>query len=404
MEKRKPDFTPYPWQIAAWKDHSPVMLLTGSAGGGKSRLWAEKVHGFCLKHPNATCLLLRKAAEWCSKSITPFYQHIAGKQCTFKNGYFQYANGSTVYVGGMLDHKQREAVRSIGAEGGLDMAVLEEGNAFARLDFDELRARLRHQAAPWRQIIVSTNPDAPGHWIYTDLLTGGQASVHYSHAADNPANAPEYLATLAGLQGVLKDRLALGKWVQAEGAIYVNFDFATHVKVRPDSEMVRWHLALDEGYENPAVILLVGEDSDGRLHVKSEFYQSHVLQDVVIAECQKLSKLHKLSSIIVDDAAAGLIAALRKAGLYATGAKKGRVFDGIQVVQRRLTSAGDGRPRVTIAPECVNILGELPIYAWKPGSKDEPLKANDHALDALRYLSVALERPQGAFVWKPGGK
>jgi len=37
-----------------------VLLLTGSAGGGKSRIAAEKLHGFCLRYPGAFALLARK--------------------------------------------------------------------------------------------------------------------------------------------------------------------------------------------------------------------------------------------------------------------------------------------------------------------------------------------------------
>jgi len=118
-------FVPLPWQVAPWRDKAPILLLTGSAGGGKSRLAAEKVHGYCLKYPGATWLMLRKAREWASRSIVAFYREtVVGNDArvTFNKseGAFYYQNGSVVYSGGMLDDRQREAVRSIGGAGGLD--------------------------------------------------------------------------------------------------------------------------------------------------------------------------------------------------------------------------------------------------------------------------------------------
>src|SRR5689334_20727973 len=54
-------FAPLPWQVAPWRDRSRILLLTGAAGGGKSRLAGEKVHAYCLKYPGATALIARKA-------------------------------------------------------------------------------------------------------------------------------------------------------------------------------------------------------------------------------------------------------------------------------------------------------------------------------------------------------
>ena len=56
-------FEPWPWQTFPWRDKDPVMLLGGSAGGGKSRLAAEKIHGFLLHYANATAVVSRKAED-----------------------------------------------------------------------------------------------------------------------------------------------------------------------------------------------------------------------------------------------------------------------------------------------------------------------------------------------------
>lgn len=393
-------FRPLPWQIAPLNDRSPVMLLTGSAGGGKSRVAAEKIHAYCLKYPGATALILRKAREWNSRSVLPFFWHsVVGGEASgivFRRseGAFYYQNGSVVYTGGMLDERQREAIRSIGGEGGLDIVWMEEANAFTREDFEEVLGRLRHTAADWQQIILTTNPAGAKHWIKRDLIDGRQASVYYSSAADNPHNSPAYLERLNSLTGIMYQRLVLGRWVQAEGAVYDNFDRSIHVVERDESEMKEWYLALDEGYTNPAVILLVGQDADGRLHVAKEWYERGKLQETVVRQVVDWARQYNVTLVAVDAAAAGLIADIRNHGIPAIPSK-GRVLDGIQIIQNRLAIAGDGRPRLTVSAICENTIAEFETYVWRQDRIsgkpiDEPLKENDHAMDALRYLVIAL--------------
>jgi len=403
-------FTPLPWQVAPWQDTTPVLLLTGSAGGGKSRLAAEKIHGYCLAYPGATWLMLRKAREWCRHSLIPFYQQsVVGNDprvtLNRSEGVFHYANGSAVYTGGMLGDQQREAVRSIGGAGGLDGAWLEEGSAFTLRDYHEVLARIRHTAAPWRQVIITTNPDAPAHWINTELITGNGAAVYYSHATDNTHNAGDYLDNLNRLTGVLRQRLVEGQWVQAEGVVYDTFTLERHVTTRNPSQMARWYLTVDEGYTNPCAILLVGEDNDGRLHVANELYRAGLLQHEVVNRVRVWYEQHRVSEVYVDAAAAGLIAALQHAGVRAQPAK-GVVFDGIQLVQNRLALAGDGRPRLTVGPDCENLIAEFQTYAWNDKRADVPLKTDDHALDALRYLVWSRDHqphhaPAGEIITEP---
>ena len=82
--------------------------------------------------------------------------------------------------------------------------------------------------------------------------------------------------------------------------------------------------------------------------------------------------------IIVDSSAAGLIAALRNAGLDVQP-RTGLVLEGIKRLQE-LFSKG----KIIVNPSCVHTISELESYSWKDG-KDEPVKEMDHAMDAARY-------------------
>ena len=106
---------------------------------------------------------------------------------------------------------------------------MEEAVLFSEADFNEVIARMRGKAAPWTQIILSTNPDIPIHWINRRLIKQGEAATYYSGAQNNPYNPPEYINALKRLTGVQKDRLCDGKWVQAEGMVYEEFSGAIHL-------------------------------------------------------------------------------------------------------------------------------------------------------------------------------
>ena len=96
-------------------------------------------------------------------------------------------------------------------------------------------------------------------------------------------------------------------------------------------------------------------------------------------------------------------------GLGTTNADK-NVKDGIETVQRRLRPAGDGRPRVYFlrtalverdesleeARKPCSTLEEIPGYVWAPSPdgrpvKEEPVKINDHGMDAMRYICKELD-------------
>ena len=411
-----------PWQIAPWKDKSQVLLLTGSAGGGKSRLAAEKVNAYCWMYPGSTWLVMRKAREWTGHSIVPFlWETVMGKdtRITYNktDGSFHYPNDSMIYSGGMMDDKQRESVRSIGGAGGLDGAWLEEGNAFVRQDFEEVIGRVRHTAASWQQIILSTNPGPPSHWIYTDLIRGGGASVFYSHAKDNPYNSPAYLNNLEKLTGVMRDRLVLGKWVQAEGAIYDEYDPAIHMIDRDKCpEFIRRFRVVDFGYSNPFVCQWWGMDADGRLYRYREIYKTHYLVEDATKKIVELSKGEHIEATIADHDAEDR-ATMERHGVHTIAAKKD-VSPGIQAVKGRLAKQKDGKPRIYFVrgalvevdplledaklPTCTE--EELTGYAWaktpdgKP-NKEQPIKLNDHGCDDTRYMVMHLDSNTG---WSRG--
>lgn len=400
-------YAPLPWQVAPWRDRSRVLLLTGSAGGGKSRIAAEKLHGFCLRYPGAFALLARKTRVSMTKgSILFLKETIIGGDPAVKHyeskDYFQYRNGSILAYLGLEDEDQRERLKSIGPRGGVDLVWGEEATELEEADHNALLARLRGQAAPWRQLMYTCNPDAPTHWIYRRLIVGGEATVYYSGAVDNPHNPTDYLDTLGRLTGVEAQRLAGGQWVQATGLIYdvwldgpAGGNVTADAEYVPDGGPIFW--AVDDGYagqldpatnlytadSHPRVFLLCQERADGRLCVFAESYATQTLSDRHITEVLALG-YPAPDYAAVDKSAAELKGRLHAADIYTRNGAPD-VEESIKVARGWLAPDPNGWRRVLIHPRCTQLRAELASYR-RDAATGRPVKQFDHGPDALRYV------------------
>lgn len=413
MTKIIKPFNPLDWQKEVLRDTSFILLCTGSAGGGKSRVAAEKLHLFCQRYDNAMALMLRKTRESMTNSSVLFVEReIIGNASDVRHfpskHRFEYANGSILAYGGMKNEEQREQIRSIGQKGGVDIVWLEEANKFTEDDFNEVLGRMRGSTTFWRQILLTTNPDAPTHWIYQRLILGNEATVYYSSNADNPYNPLQYKEALAALTGVLKLRLQEGKWIQAEGTIYDEFKPSVHVIdwFEPPASWRRIR-SVDFGFTNPFVCQWLAIDEDERMYLYREVYHTKRIVEDHARQIKEFSKNETIEATISDHDAEDA-ETLKRYGIACTQAKKD-VSPGIQEVQSHLRISGDGRPRLFIMRGCLVETDtelearrkptcteeEFPGYVWQNKQlKEAPQKVDDHGMDAVRYAVMYLAKGQ----------
>lgn len=377
--------------------HDPEVILWGPSESGKTLAACWKAHLLCLKYPGLNGALVRKTQKSIYGSVLQTWKRVIKDAPVDPYGgekpeKYIYQNGSVIWVGGMDNpDKVLSSER--------DFIYVNQAEELALDDWEKITTRTTGRGAvmPYTQTFGDCNPGGSRHWI-RERARDGRLVLLESRHTDNPtlydesgaltAQGIRTMATLDALTGIRYKRLRLGQWATAEGAVYDMFDAATHIASRDRGEFQQFAMCQDEGYTNPSVILDIGIDADGRWHVFREFYRRGVLQNDIVKTALEWQEESGANIDAVDASAAGLIADLVNAGVCAVAAK-GRVLDGISTIQNMLKISGDGKPRLTVDPSCVNLINEFESYVWKP-EKDEPMKENDHALDALRYLADAM--------------
>ncbi|HET8906534.1 MAG TPA: phage terminase large subunit [Ktedonobacterales bacterium] len=398
------------------------VMLEGPANTGKSYSGLWKMHLAALKYPGMHGLLLRKTlVSLKASTLVTFRERILGPTSPVKfwsakgdeSAHYAYPNGSKIYVGGM-----DKAAKIMSTE--YDLVLWDEATDGAVEEWEALQTRLRYGVMPYQQAIACCNPQQPQHWL-NERANANQITRITSRHSDNPTVTAEYLTMLEGLTGVRRARLYLGQWAAAEGMVYEdswdasrNLIARSVVSKRPDDlygdcglphEWPRY-LAIDFGYTHPFVCQWWAEDHDGRLYRYRELYVTHRLVQDLAAQIISRSGWGKTNgdplpyAIITDHDAEDRATLERHLNMNTIAARKS-VSDGIQAVASRLRPAGDGKPRLYLlrdslierdsylqaAKKALCTEEEVESYIWNDRlRKEEPVKDNDHGMDALRYM------------------
>lgn len=422
------------------------VLMCGAAGTGKSRGVLEKLHAMCLlngvdaEHPRGLqALIVRKTHNsLTSTGLVTYKQHVAAEALETglvqwyggsgaEPAQFRYSNGSCIKVGGMDN-----PTKIMSSE--YDVIFVQEATELSITDWEKLTSRLRNGRISFQQLLADCNPEGPDHWLKL-RCDEGKTRMLYSMHADNPmlfddqgAATPageRYLARLNNLTGVRKLRLLGGMWAAAEGVIYERWDPAVHLsdRKRLPAEWQRiW--GIDFGYVNPFVWQMWAIDPDGRMWLEKEIYQTQMLVEDIwrqkilpaITMADGVTwKYPKPDWIVTDHDAEDRATFERHSGMRTVAALKD-VSPGIQAMQKRMVMQRDGKPRLLVCRDSlyerdprlreaslpIGFAGEVTGYVWKerPQSSsarqekpapDEPLKLNDHSLDAARYVAAQLD-------------
>lgn len=381
---------------------APIAVIQGGAGCGKTYAEACLVAQLAEAHPGSRGAFLAPNYPQLRQAFSPHFTALLAQSGLSERVAWQKAdnvvtwhNGSQVFMRSVQDP---EAIL------GLDLAwaVCDELGLWRARAWDYLQSRLRQPGYP-HIIRGGYTPKGAAHWTAEKLVPGPEVEIIRATMMDNPSVTPDVIERLRrefGEGSPLWLQEVLGQIVAWEGLVY-EFDQERHVaEPGRDQVFTVTYGGVDWGWENPGAIVIVAVDTEDVAWVLRELVESHQPIDAYWArEAVDLQRRYNVVSWECDPSSPENIDALRRAGVRAKGAMN-RVLPGIQSVGARFSS-----DRIRISPDCPHLIGELRSYTWRQRSDgttipDEPVKANDHACDALRYAIMGLSAPRTTATWR----
>jgi phage terminase large subunit len=263
-----------------------------------------------------------------------------------------------------------------------DILFVNEANLVPFETFNQLMLRTR------QTVFVDYNPVDENHWIYEKILNRNDCTFIKSTYLDNgflDENIVKEIERLKDTDENYWKVYGLGERGQLKSTIYSAWEI---VDALPEGGDVFY--GLDFGYNVPTALVKCCIKDGILLWVDELIYESHITNSDLI-ELMRTFDI-KRSPIYADAADPQRINEIQRSGFNCKPADKS-VKNGIDRLKRS---------KVHVTRRSANILKERQGYKWKEDNAgllmDEPIKCNDHALDAIRYaVHTHALKPSGKY-------
>ena len=368
------------------KEKSRYFHLYGGAGSGKSVFAAQKLIARSMQERNHRILLVRKVARTIRMSqfslikalihgaaLTEYFdikESDFNIRCKFTDSEF--------IASGMDDSEKLKSIY------GITSIWIEEATELDYKDFLQLDLRLRGKTKNYKQIILTYNPINANHWLNTvSLKNSVKLKTTYK---DNVHIDEEYKKILLDLNEQDKEFYnvyALGEWGILKNIIYKPFE---KLNQYPDffDEII---FGLDFGYNNNSALIEIGI-KDKIYYLTELIYENRLTNSDLIKKMKEI-KIPASKYIYCDSAEPGRIEELKRNGYNTIPAEK-NIKDGIDFLKTCKifsNSKNNGTNK------------EVLSYSYKQDKEgnilEEPVKFNDHAMDAIRYAIYSYHKKRG---------
>lgn len=303
---------------------------------------------------------------------------------------------------------------------------IDESSQVSEAAFMLLQGRLRGSGL--RKGILTTNPN--GHdWQYRwfikqDMFKNEAAKQSYftikAPSTENVHLPEGYVQSLFETWSEERiQREILGSEDAFEGQVYHEFRRDLHV-IKPFRVPDEWTkiIGIDHGYRNPACWLWGAVDYDDNIYIYREFYEREwLIKEICQGHKEKgepgvitRTGTEKIEGAWMDPTTRNHKDGGSDWDAYLEYLPKDFILvpatndkaPGIDRVKSYLKlNARTNKPRLFIFENCYNLIEEIANYRYKEltaaqqgkqNEKEEPVKVDDHACDALRYL--VMSRPE----------
>ena len=262
--------------------------------------------------------------------------------------------------------------------------------------------RLRRQNSE-RNFFATCNP--AGHdWVYRRWKFNNSPDYQLFEAktTDNPYLPPDYVQNMIdNYPDNWVKRYIYCSWDEFDGLVYSQFIEQKH-KIPPyiPAPQEKKYIIADYGYRNPTAVLFAATDYDGVTRIYDEYYEPGKLISEV-SDVIKSMPDYRTATKLIDPSTRNrqrdgysVWDEFAQNGVYFQPANND-VIQGINRVNELFK-----RGVLLICSNCVNLLNEIGGYKWqalKVGTQrnepEQPIKKDDHACDALRYLVNEIYAP-----------
>lgn len=439
-------YDPLPKQGEFHGSSAKYRAFGGGFGNGKTSAGCFEAFQLSMEYPGTVGLIARKTrpelkattqdvffnggggvmeTDWtgCPQEVIRSFNKTEGK--------LTFINGSVIHFW-PLDEPQKLTNLNLG------WYLIDQAEEVAEEMFLMLNGRLRRRGSP-RKGMILFNPN--GHdWIWKRWVRDKMRDHELIHAktSDNPNLPADYLAQFDGYPKKWRERFFDGSFEVFTDQIWPEFDPDIHVippfEIPPWFEIVE---GIDHGRRNPTAVIWAAFDEMGNCFVIDEHYKAGQLVGHH-AEAILKKREHRWGHpnyTVIDASAAqedpntgrSVIDEYWDYGVYCQPSDRHKIARVNRVAEwLRLDpewphpttgekadipedydpadSESDrdyGYPHLYIFANCVNLIEHVPQYKWKPkpptqdeDAKEEPLKKDDHDVDALGY--ILMTRPQPA--------